>query len=816
MKLSLLSHPAEGCFKEKKLIDHLLNVGKNVTNDIKGKKLSLKLIEKGQLQRLGLIVGLMHDFGKATTFFQKYIRGNVNRSQLTNHSLISAIACYYVVKDEFQDDLCELWAYTAFHVIYRHHGNLTSFNMLGENLSYGAFDDQFQNIIECYLEELTDFYDQHSIDISIIKKIRRSDFKLFIEDESDELIEDFINSEDDKIEFFFIVNYLFSLLIDFDKLDAARLELDYFENNLEEPVSDVSVYLDHCRKQEPEKFDPAKPINELRNDFLSEIENNNNISHNNYFYSITAPTGIGKTFGCMAFARNLKEKLQKGSGRIIYCLPYTSIIDQNYLEFERIINYSNKDYQKRPNRYLLKHHCLTEKRIINRKGDEEYQFKDYLDDRLLVESWQSSMIVTTFVQFFHTLIGNSNRFLKKFHNIINSIIILDEVQNIDPDYYKLLRRTFNIIGKRFNTYFVLVTATQPVIFDKNEIISVVDHEKYMTSSVFNRVRLTIKPDISTLEEFGDHFVNSFKGQNCLIVMNTKRYAQTTYNLLKSHFPNYKIYCLTTKLTPWDRKKHISKIREHLENKIKVIVVSTQLIEAGVDLSFKMVYRDFGPMDSIVQVAGRCNRHGEYGNLGGEMVLLNLNNHRIYKPTLMQYVNQSIKKEHYESKDFFELSKDFFNQFNFTFRSEEFLSAIYNLNYDKEIEDQIPVSLFSLIEASLTKTLFILRTSNAQKDMVTLLEYLKELKTPKLTKERKYIILFEIEKLKYHLNQFSISVYENEILNFKSIIEPYDIGDGNKDFPYRYISYENQTKYAYDDKLGLCQEPKNQLPDSITF
>jgi CRISPR-associated endonuclease/helicase Cas3 len=635
-------------------------------------------------------------------------------------------------------------------------------------------------------------------------------------DESDELIEDLINSEDDKIEFFFIVNYLFSLLIDFDKLDAARIDFSYFKNNLEDPVSDVGVYLDHCRKQDPAKFDPAKPINELRNNFLSEIENSNNISHNNHFYSITAPTGIGKTFGCMAFAKKLKEKLQKGSGRIIYCLPYTSIIDQNYLEFERIIKSSNKDYQKKPHRYLLKHHCLTKKKIINRKADEEYQFKDYLDDRLLVESWQSSMIVTTFVQFFHTLIGNRNKFLKKFHNIINSIVILDEVQNIDPDYYKLLRRTFNIIGKRFNTYFVLVTATQPVIFDKNEIVSVVDYEKYMTAAVFNRVRLTIKPGISTLEEFRDHFINSFQGRNCLIVMNTKKYAQTTYNLLKKHFPNYEIYCLTTKLTPWDRKKQIAEIRKHLENKIKVIVVSTQLIEAGVDLSFKVVYRDVGPMDSIVQVAGRCNRHGEYGFLGGEMILLNFNNHNIYKMTLIQYVNQSIEKESYESKDFHELSEKYFNRFNFMHIGENFLSAIYNLNYDRNVEDQIPISMFSLIEDLPTETLFILRTPMAQKDMETLIKHLSELKNSKLPKERKNVILFEIEKLKYHLNQFSISVYENEILSFKSIIEPYDIDDDNKSFFYRYISYKNQFKYAYDDKLGLCQKPKKQLSDSITF
>lgn len=815
---ALLSHPAESGLKEKKLTEHLLNVASEIEKQIADKTLKLKLIDKKKLIRLGRIIGLMHDFGKGTVFFQKYLKGESKRSHLTNHSLISAAACFCILKQEFKNEpLNELWAYIGFQVVYRHHGNLVAFDMQDHSCNFGPCKDQLKNLIDNNWDEFVKFYSEHKLDISIIKKIPFKMISEFLSDETAYLVEDTISSEEDKIEFFFIVNMLFSVLIDSDKRDAARLlNTSYFNGNLDEETLDVSLFLQKCRQENPEKFDPEKPINDIRNRFLNDIESNTEISATNHFYSITAPTGIGKTFGCMAFSSKLKKLLPNGSGRIIYCLPYTSIIDQNYEEFEKIVQETNYSYKKRPSRYLLKHHCLTEKKIKNRL-DEEYSYKDYMDDRLLVESWQSSIIVTTFIQLFHTIIGNNNRFLKKFHNIINSIVILDEVQNIDPDFFNLIQAALKILGERFNTYFVLVTATQPKIIKSRDIIPLIGDDRYMEADLFNRVRLTVKPEPITIDLFCSDFLASFTGKNCLIVVNTINFAQQIYNQLNDNFSENEIYCLTTRLTPIDRKNQITIIKSRLEEGKKTIVVSTQLIEAGVDLSFKTVYRDFGPIDSIIQVAGRCNRHGEFGILGGNMILVNMENSGIYKQILMQYVGETLKENVYESKDFTNLSKDYFERFSFTQHSNKILAAIFNLNYDQRIEDQIPISDFALIDESLfNKRIFILHTHDSQKDMQKLINLLDQIKTEKLSKPEKEKILIEIEQCKYRLNQFSITAPEKMISNYSCIVEPYGKDFKKNKFPYMFISYKNQKEYAYDSRLGFLAEPKSIISNTLDF
>jgi len=809
--MKLISHPKEGELKEKSLYEHLFNVAEKSYNEIKKQTLNLSLIKKEKIQRLSFLIGLFHDFGKATSWFQKYIRGLDKSSKFTEHSFFSAIIGYYAVQKEFSD----LWAYVAFQVIFRHHQNLTSFDISGNIPSFALIDEKLKNILDNSFSELKNFYHKFSIELDFIKEI---DFKDFaeVEEETDEILDNFVEDENDRIELFFITNYLFSLLIDSDKLDAARLDNKYFEGNLKEPQNDIQEYLKYCRENEPKKFDPKIPINKLRNEFLNEILNNNDISNKNHFYSITAPTGIGKTFGCLAFANKLKKQLSENTGRIIYCLPYTSIIDQNYIEFEKIIKFHKKEkYEQRPNRYLLKHHYLTPKEIINRKNYEEKEFKDYLDDQLLVESWQSAMIVTTFVQFFHTIIGYRNRFLKKFHNIINSIVILDEVQNINPDYYKLIQKTFKVLGERFGIYILLITATQPEILEKENIVNLIDSDKFMKSNSFNRVKLHIETKEKNLEEFTKNFYSTFDSENCLLVMNTKKFARKLYEKIDEYFPDYETYCLTTNLTPFDRMIQIAEIRKHLKDNDKIIVVSTQLIEAGVDFSFKNVYRDFGLLDSIIQVAGRCNRHNEFGETGGEMHLINLGNFKIYKRILSQYVNEIIINEKYESKDFYDLSKEYFQKFNFLSESKKLLNALKELNYDTNIKDQIPISKFSLIEENAKNTIFILRTEDAQKDMENLISLKRKLKE-KLSKEEKDKIRIQIEKLKHRLLEFKIAVYENELENYIDLIEPQKELLENKNFPYQYLSYKDQKEYAYDEKLGFLKEPKKNVCSAISL
>lgn len=805
--MRLISHPAEGSLPEKSLFQHLLNVAKASVKEIREHCLNLSQISKSDLERLSFLIGILHDFGKFTSFFQKYIRGQSVQKNLSAHSLLSAIVCYYIVKQELAS---EKWAYVAFHVIYRHHGNLTSFDLSNNDINFGVFRNQIDNIVNNYLEELTEFYRKYNIDIRCIVDLMPDELKDFLE-YSDEFVYDLAENREEAIELFFIINYLFSLLTDNDKKDAARLTNGYFKDNLAEPVNDVFTYIEDCRRKNPKKFSIDNPLNQFRTQFLNEIANSDHILPEHHFYTITAPTGIGKTFGCLAFANSLKEKLPPNSGRIIYCLPYTSIIDQNYEEFEKIIQFNKgSTYSARPSRYLLKHHYLSEKEIVNRLESEDRHYKDYLDDQLLVESWQSAMIVTTFVQFFHTIIGNKNRMLKKFHSIVNSIVILDEVQNIDPDYYHLICECFKILGERFNIYFLLITATQPNILDKRTTVSLVDSVKYMASDLFNRVKLNVDTREKDRDTYLAKFQNNFSGDNCLLVMNTKRMAIECFQFIEEQYKEYNNYCLTTNLTPYDRELIIGEIKTKLDNKEKVIVVSTQLIEAGVDISFETVYRDFGPFDSIIQVAGRCNRNGEYGILGGEMFLVNLGNYNIYNHFSYQKecIENLIDKEEYQSKDFYDLSEQYFSLLNYEAKAERLLGAISELNYDVQKDDQIPVSEFTLIEKQPKIDIFILRTKVIQQNMDRLIELLDCLKEKDLIKEERENILIDLEKLKSALKKYQVSVYEYELEPYQNIVR----AASSENDLYKYISYEDHLKYAYDEKTGFLKDPKEIIPD----
>jgi len=819
----LISHPAEKNVKSKPLKEHLFNVGERSRIKVKESRLNLSVIEKDDLERLAFFIGIFHDFGKATSFFQEYINSKEHKGdRWTKHSLLSAAVCYYFVKDELQS---RLWAYAAFMVVKRHHGNLEAYDRTEDDYSKSSITvikKQLKNSIDNHYYELEGFYSENVNHFERIKKIDFSELTDTMEN-SDEILDDFFEDDKEKrIEFFFITNFLFSLLIDNDKKDAARLPSDYFKDNLNEPPNHIRSYIAQLRRDDPEKFSEDIPINRLRNRFLEEISDNRTISPHNHFYTITAPTGIGKTFGCLHFANHLIEKLPGKKARIIYCLPYTSIIDQNFDEFERIIRFNKgSDYEKRPSRYLLKHHYLTPKKIEKRVKEEDYSYRDYLDDVLLVESWESAVIVTTFVQFFHTVIGYRNRFLKKFHNIVNSIVILDEVQNIDSHYYQLLKEVLHILGNRFNIYFLLATATQPEIFDtkKHQSAALVNNTFYMEHSIFNRIKLFVETTPQTLQTFSDTFCDQFQGENCLIVTNTKSAAVELFKSIKKKRTDYNVLCLSTFLVPFDRRERILRIKESLKNGEKIIVISTQLIEAGVDISFKYVYRDFGPIDSVIQVAGRCNRHGEYGYQAGHMKLVRLINEKdksrqfntyIYSPYIMQTVERSLKNKVYESKDFEKLSNAYFNQLDFKRESRKLIAAICNLNYDMELEDETPVKDFKLINEYESENIYILTTQQAQEKMGHLIECLDKIYNKELNESEIDQIRLEIELLKGEMRDFQISLREDELENYMAsqVI--------NDKWFVRYISYIDQKKFAYDPSIGFLKVPKEEISTAAYF
>jgi len=834
----LISHPRDNNYPEKLLSEHLSNVSEGMKEKITESRLESQTIEKSELSNIARDIGLFHDIGKATTYFQNYIRNNnTNSSRKTHHGKISALlGMQYVLSnyDTFEREKRELLSFAVFNIIDNHHGDLDSYEGGNESLRRDKplFEKQIDNILGNHYALLEQFFSKNDIDISFMENIDLEDLFLIIE-ESWLIPEDcFGKNTKDYIEFFFLMNYLFSLLIDYDKHDAARLNESYFEGNLQEDFIDIDNYLDYQRKTNPEKFSEEKEINEIRNKFLSEIRENENIKKENHFYTLTAPTGIGKTFGCLKFAQKLISQLDDKSGRLIYALPFTSIIDQNFDEFEKVFKFEKEEnYTERPNRYLIKHHYLADKKIKNRT--EDYSLKDYLDDKLFVESWQSQTIVTTFVQLFHSIIGYKNSFLKKFHNIVNSVIILDEVQNIDPEYYNLISKAFEVLGNRFNTYFLLMTATQPKIFqfDNSPVFELINTDKYMTHDHFNRVQVEVDLEEKEIDDVLEHLKTTFEGQNCLIVQNTKSSAKELYKMIDEQelFPEYKKYCLTTHLIPIHRKILIEEIKKKLENEEKIIVISTQLIEAGVDLSFKKVIRDIGPIDSDIQVAGRCNRSTEYDILGGKMDILNLGNAtKVYKKTLIENSKKVLKNNcPMDSSDFIDISIEYFGAMNFEAESAHLLEGIKRLNYQTtRTNSEKPISKFKLIKQQPNHSIYLLYFKEEWKKMdlednidienpELLIEELKEnyrkLEEDDSDKEQ---LLLEIKQIRRKLANFQISLRDYELYgdnhNYSEVIDTLNYGN------IKYVTQSNLENYMYDKDMGFLSEPKDDISVTKTF
>jgi CRISPR-associated endonuclease/helicase Cas3 len=259
----LLSHPEEKNAPEKPLKEHLRNVGEISRRQIQKMRLNLTIISQDKLAELSYLIGIFHDFGKSSTYFQQYIRGQRNGDALTQHSFISALVAYHMIRQKGFDPV---WPVIAYLLIKRHHGNLETLRE-DEQDNLNIAGKQLENILAHHVEEIKTLY-SGIFDLAIMEQLEVLEIESF-GDEIEEF-EDFFDvfgdncpEEKQRIELFFVVNLLFSVLIDNDKKDAARLDMEYFEGNLNEPINDIFAYIEDCRRKDPKKFDPASQIMEL-------------------------------------------------------------------------------------------------------------------------------------------------------------------------------------------------------------------------------------------------------------------------------------------------------------------------------------------------------------------------------------------------------------------------------------------------------------------------------------------------------------------------------------------------------------------------
>lgn len=330
-------------------------------------------------------------------------------------------------------------------------------------------------------------------------------------------------------------------------------------------------------------------------------------------YCLPIPTGGGKTLSSLAYALEYCKQHPE-TERIIYVSPYISITEQNAKVFREAIGQDE---------WILEHHSSVVKDMVN--GDRDYQQEDYRRNRFAQQdiSWEEPFICTTFVQFMNTLFSDQSRSIRRMHRLVNSVIIIDEVQSMPVKCVHTFNQMMNFLNAVCNADIILCTATQPALGDAVYPVCY-SKPKYMIKNAadwftrFERVKIHVpEPGQKyTFDSLGEEIkcqLDTYR--SILVILNTKSAVGKLYDILKE-LPVHVEY-LTTNLCAEHRSDKIEGVKKKLrEGQERVIVVSTNLIEAGVDISFEYVYRSMTGLDSLAQSAGRCNRNGEkkYGVL----------------------------------------------------------------------------------------------------------------------------------------------------------------------------------------------------------
>lgn len=562
-----------------------------------------------ELRRTAEVVGLVHDLGKGTSYFQKYINDVDNQRrrwnlgfprELTHHSRLGAEAAAFILRRELgEESPLPLLAYAA---ILRHHGGLDN---LEDEVGTHRVEREDSKTLQAQLDELDMGLWRWVAGARSFDELRRAVVTDDLEDLFDDILYDLDEAE--RFRLFLLGRLLYSCLLWADRADASKTgEINAAEN----PPQLVEEY----RKQMGFNK-PQEGLNEKRNRAYREVIGNiSGLNGKPGLLTLTLPTGLGKTLTGLAAALELRERFGL-EGPIVYCLPFTAIIDQNAAVYQEVL--SKTGLEPTSDR-LLVHHHLAESGYTSSSNCELAPDAGHL----LLEGWESDLVVTTFVQLGLTLFNNHNRSLRRLHRLAGAVVILDEVQNLPVRYWALFRKMLKRTSELLGTRWILMTATQPAIFDAADGAVELAGNPGAFFEGLRRVELVNELDAPiTVGELAERISGEAADKRVLVVVNTIRCALELHSLLQEN-PDSKLLFLSSEVIPKHRLARIAEMKGDKGKTEPLICVSTQLIEAGVDLDFDVVYRDRAPLDSVVQAAGRCNRGGDESKTG-RVVLIKL-------------------------------------------------------------------------------------------------------------------------------------------------------------------------------------------------
>ena len=384
----------------------------------------------------------------------------------------------------------------------------------------------------------------------------------------------------------FFTRYLFSCLTDADFIDTERFVTTNTDRGIDGDFQ--KAYEKVCEKLNSFKIETKLQESRsiIQEQVYKSVESNANV------YTLNMPTGSGKTLCSIRAA--LKTAIENKKKRIIYVIPYVSIIEQTAKVFEDIFG------DVLP---VLQHHSNYD--FDDDKNEDENEITSEKLKRSC-ENWDAKLIVTTNIQFFESLYHYKGRRLRKLHNLADSVIIFDEIHMLPINYIQPCLRAIGYVTKYLNSTAILMSATMPNYdkFMERYMSGVKIENAVKDTSLFNvfdkcRYEYIGKCELASLAEKAQEY------DNALIIVNKRKTARELYDICSGNK-----YHLSTYMTPLHRSEIIAKIKEDIKNGINTTVISTSLIEAGVDLDFKAVFREIAGIDNILQSGGRCNREGK--------------------------------------------------------------------------------------------------------------------------------------------------------------------------------------------------------------
>ncbi|MDQ0496638.1 CRISPR-associated helicase Cas3' [Paenibacillus brasilensis] len=570
------------------------------------------------------LAGMLHDLGKYTEEFQHYIRlavqnpDNPPKRGSVDHSTAGGKLLYKLFHIQPQGAFDQqdfmnkaLLSEVVGNAIISHHAYLQDF--LDPTLESKFLDRVRDRELEGFDHAVSLFYEQ---------VMEKSAFFRYVNQAGTELAH-YMKREDKtdiELKMMFLSKFVFSALIDADRTNTRCFEENNAKNekNSNAPMNRQQLFQTYYERlmerindlQSGENADTT--INLLRKQMSEQCEQF--ADKPSGILTLSIPTGGGKTLASLRYA--LKHAVTFEKKHIIYVVPFTTIIEQNAQEVREII---------RDDANLLEHHSNVVMNEVEDIDGEDHELEDVVVNthqklKLAKDNWDSPIIFTTMVQFLNVFYADGSRNIRRLHNLSESVIIFDEVQKVPTHCISLFNQALNFLKTYASSSIVLCTATQPELdFVHNKLDIEPDtemvHDLDHVIEKFKRVEIVDKATDDTLdtEKLAD-FVEQILADesSILVILNTKAVVKNLYHRLTEGNGTIPVYHLSTSMCPAHRNRILEEVKQHLEHKKPVVCISTQLIEAGVDISFDCVIRSLAGMDSIAQAAGRCNRHGRDG------------------------------------------------------------------------------------------------------------------------------------------------------------------------------------------------------------